>query len=187
MSGDYNRGGYNGGRGYGGRGSGYDRGNFQGGRGSGLTYAERQALRRLTVQQEVERTLMLQRVLAGGAQDPAVIMALMSNNQGGTNDALLMATMMQQRNGPVTAGQGCQQNQDANRDATVSQVVESVRDLTSLVSGLRAEVAALRASQIELSPRPPFVPNFAPQPHFGQQPLVAETKVKPWWHLKIHI
>lgn len=167
MSDYYNnqgRGGYNGnGRGGYGRG-GYGRGDFNGGRGSNLTYAERQALRRITLQQEVERTLMLQRVLANGAQDPATVMALMGTMNGGAgagNEALMLAAMMQ---GQVPNG-GANQQQ-----TNIQQVADSVRDLTSAVATLRADLTALRTAQIELSPisvRYPMnqqVPNFVPPP-----------------------
>lgn len=166
---DYNnqRGGYSNGRGGYGRGGyngGYGRNDYSGGRGAGLTYAERQALRRVTLQQEVERTLMLQRVLANGAQDPATIMTLMgamNGGAGGANEALMMATMLQGQHQAVGAAHG---------QGSVQQVADSVRDLTSVVANLRAEVAALRNGQVELSPlsgrqlQMHPVPNFAPVP-----------------------
>lgn len=183
-----NGGGYSNGRGgYGGRGNYGGRGEYNGGRGSGLTYAERQALRRITLQQEVERTLMLQRVLANGVQDPTTIMTLMgamNGGAGGSNDALLMATMLQGQHAgnPVNgaAAVGNQQNQ-------VAQVADSVRDLTHLVASLRADVTALRNGNVELSPlggaRYPILqqlPNFAPAqaaPNRVNVPAVSQAPV----------
>lgn len=181
-----NGGGYNNGRGgYGGRGNYGGRGDYNGGRGSGLTYAERQALRRITLQQEVERTLMLQRVLANGVQDPSTIMTLMgamNGGAGGSSDALLMATLMQGQNaGNGAAAVGNQPNQ------IVQQVAESVRDLTNVVANLRADVTALRAGNVDLSPlgaaRYPILqqlPNFAPAQvvqNRVQAPAVSQAPV----------